>query len=202
MKRFGTVVGAAVLLAAALVPAAFAAPASASASATAGPGSATAVAGSAAASAPDASAPAAAGTAAAWPVPAALPPYGAASATLPAVAAHSPVVLLDCLNHPHVRPGYYMIACGDGNNYLTGMHWRWWGGGSAKAVGTDVANDCVPYCAAGHFHRYRAVVRLDRPARWTGHPGRLRFSRLTVSYPGARPAGAPRAFSFPLPPLP
>jgi hypothetical protein len=129
-----------------------------------------------------------------------LPAALTAPASAAAAARHraAPVVL-DCVNAPHVRPGYYMLACGDGNNYLTGMRWRSWTARSASASGTDVANDCLPFCAAGHFHRYRAEIRLDRPVRWAGHSGRSHFTRITIMYPVGRPEGAPPVSSFPLP---
>jgi len=47
-------------------------------------------------------------------------------------------------------------------------------------------NDCVPYCAAGHFHRYRVNVVLWRPA--AAGPGSQRYTSVTLLYPGAHPA--------------
>ncbi|RAG83862.1 hypothetical protein DN069_19840 [Streptacidiphilus pinicola] len=108
-------------------------------------------------------------------------------------------VLLDCAGAPQTRPGTYMLACGDGNNYLTGVQWSTWSADSATAKATDQANDCTPYCAVGHFHGYPVDVRLDEPVPWTGHPGEQRFSRLTLDYPGARPPGMPAHFVWPLP---
>ncbi len=46
-----------------------------------------------------------------------------------------------------------MVACADYGELLEGLHWSHWTSSSASAVGTLVYNDCVPYCAAGHFHR-------------------------------------------------
>jgi hypothetical protein len=108
-------------------------------------------------------------------------------------------VVLDCVGHPQTQPTRYVVACGDGNNYLVSLHWTQWNGTVARASGTDVANDCRPYCAAGHFHRYPVEVTLDRPVNWAGHDGTERYTRLTLDYPGARPEGMPAHFVFPLP---
>ncbi|MGW3466821.1 hypothetical protein ACWDE9_48240, partial [Streptomyces olivaceoviridis] len=32
-------------------------------------------------------------------------------------------VLVDCLWNRTVRPGDFILACGDGNSILTGLHW-------------------------------------------------------------------------------
>ena len=59
---------------------------------------------------------------------AALAPASAAPAASPR-AAHavqrqpSQPVIVDCVWQPHVRPGDFMIACGDGNSYLSKLHW-------------------------------------------------------------------------------
>ncbi|HMI27195.1 MAG TPA: hypothetical protein VK594_22155, partial [Streptosporangiaceae bacterium] len=62
--------------------------------------------------------------------------------------------------HAHVRPGRYTLACADGNDYLSGLAWTSWGPRLASATGTEHVNDCVPYCAAGHFHSYPVNVVL------------------------------------------
>ncbi|WP_042383439.1 hypothetical protein [Streptacidiphilus melanogenes] len=124
-------------------------------------------------------------------------PATSAPAAAPAPAP-APVVL-DCTGKPQTRPATYVLACGDGNNYLTGAKWSTWAAGSATGTATDQANDCVPYCAAGHFHGFPVDVRLDQPVPWTGHPGQVRYTRLTLDYPGARPTGMPAHFVWPLP---
>jgi len=50
------------------------------------------------------------------------------------------------------KPVQLVLACGDGNYYLSGLRWSGWGSATAAATGKAVANDCTPYCAAGHFH--------------------------------------------------
>ena len=107
-------------------------------------------------------------------------------------------VVVDCFYHPQVRPSTFLIACADGNNYLTKLRWSQWGLNSATATGQDVVNDCKPYCAAGRFHSYPAQIRLDRVRQWNGKSRNWQYSRLTVTYPGTRPADTPRSMTYPL----
>lgn len=123
------------------------------------------------------------------------------AATPPAAHQMQPgrTVVLGCVGEPLKHPHTYLLACGDGNNYLTSLQWSQWGTPTAHAFGTDVANDCLPYCAAGTFHEYPAVVTLSGAEPWQGHPGVERYTQITVEYPGARPAGVQQLFSFNLP---
>ncbi|WP_438483982.1 hypothetical protein [Streptomyces sp. S186] len=122
-----------------------------------------------------------------------------AAATAPAsvsVAATPPttghVAVIDCAGQAQERPGTFILACGDGNNVLKSLRWSHWTSRSAAAVGTDMVNDCVPYCAAGHFHGYPVRVRLDSPQLRSGHSGQWHYTRVTLTYPADRPAGTPR----------
>ncbi|MEU6175479.1 hypothetical protein ABZ832_26670 [Streptantibioticus parmotrematis] len=107
-------------------------------------------------------------------------------------------VVVDCSFKAQVRPGTYLLACADGNNGLVKLHWKSWGASSATATGTDVVNDCTPYCAAGKFHSYAVDVKLANPRAWAGHHGQQRFTTLELTYPGARPDHSPRHVSYPL----
>ena len=84
------------------------------------------------------------------------------------------------------RPASVMVACADGNFYLGRLHWTSWGATTAAATGTAHANDCNPYCAAGHFHTYPVAATLDR-VQTCG--GRSEFTRLRWRFTGARPKG-------------
>jgi len=110
---------------------------------------------------------------------------GAASAS-PAGRFSVRTVVLNCLGHPQVRPGRFTLACADANDYLTGLVWKSWGPRLASATGVQSVNDCVPYCAAGHFHRYQVDVVLWNPA--AAGPGSQRYTSITLLYPGAHPA--------------
>ncbi|WP_225823695.1 hypothetical protein [Streptomyces naphthomycinicus] len=121
-----------------------------------------------------------------------------ANATTPPRTTASQPVLVDCLWHRTVRPDDFLLACGDGNSRLTGLHWDRWSPGGATAVGVNMVNDCKPYCAAGTFHAYPVTVRLVGAKTWTKHPEFQRFSQLSLTYPGARPDGYQQIMTYPL----
>jgi len=76
---------------------------------------------------------------------------------------------------------------GDGTGYLGGrstspgdlnqggLNWLSWGGSSALARGYAWLNDCRPYCAAGTFHRHRAIIRVRRPRH-------ALYTRMTIKF--------------------
>ncbi len=105
-------------------------------------------------------------------------------------------VVVDCFFHAQVRPASFLIACADGNNYLSNLRWSQWGPDAATATGQDVVNDCKPYCAAGKFHSYPAQIRLDRARQWNGKSREWQYGRLTVTYPGTRPADTPQTMTY------
>ncbi|MEV6162707.1 hypothetical protein AB0L71_12420 [Streptomyces sp. NPDC052052] len=112
----------------------------------------------------------------------------ASAATSAASSGPARVAVVDCFSEPQVRPGDFLIACGDGNNHLIGLQWSDWGDTSAKGSGFDSVNDCQPYCAAGRFHSYPVVVSLDRPQSWEKRPELKHFTRMQLTYTGDRPA--------------
>ncbi|GAA4790000.1 hypothetical protein [Streptomyces ziwulingensis] len=105
-------------------------------------------------------------------------------------------VLVDCQGRPEVRPGSYLVACGDGNSRLDSLHWARWDAGGAVGRGVNVVNDCDPYCAAGTFRSYPVTVRLESPA--AGETSRRHYTRITLTYTDGRPAGYPAQVSYPL----
>lgn len=108
------------------------------------------------------------------------------------------VVAVDCFSKSQVRPGDFLLACGDGNNRLTELRWSSWGPTSAVGRGLDVVNDCQPYCAAGTFHSYPVTVKLDRPETWQKHPELQHFTRLQLVYTDGRPAQTEREVTYKL----
>jgi hypothetical protein len=83
-------------------------------------------------------------------------------------------------------PTQLVLACADGNYELTKVTWRGWGKPSATGTATASANDCTPNCAAGHFHTYPARVTATALKAC----GKARYyAKLTITYPGKRPAG-------------
>jgi hypothetical protein len=106
-------------------------------------------------------------------------------ATNPAAQQPAPEpVVVDCLSKGQVEPPTFVLTCADGNSYLTGLHWTTWNSEMAAATGTLVQNDCIPYCAVGHFHRYPALVVLWSPGPYGSVQ---RFTELTEILPGSRP---------------
>lgn len=84
------------------------------------------------------------------------------------------------------EPASLVLACADANYSLERIVWHGWGGPAASGTATARANDCKPYCAAGHFHSYRATLTADKLVRCGLAPS---YGRLTIVYAGARPQG-------------
>jgi|SRR5271165_5133037 len=95
-------------------------------------------------------------------------------------------VLVNCAMKAQTRPRQYILACGDGNFYLDKLKWAAWGSSSAFAEGINTFNDCVPFCAAGHFHSFPVLAALWRAEPRPGHTGQRYFTRLTLIYTGNR----------------
>lgn len=133
---------------------------------------------------------------------AAIAPSAAGTVSAPAAAQsvrqRSVPVIVDCFWHPKVRPADFVLACGDGNSRLTALRWYHWGTNSARARGVNMVNDCKPYCAAGKFHSYRVLVRLDRAQPWKKRPQLQHYTRMTLVYTDGRPHGFPRMVTYPL----
>ncbi|MFD0265023.1 hypothetical protein ACFVGY_00290 [Streptomyces sp. NPDC127106] len=114
------------------------------------------------------------------------------------VPAPAPLVVVDCFEEPQVRPDEYLLACGDGNNRLVGLRWHTWGPTTARATGTDMVNDCRPYCAAGRFRPYPVQVTLSHPQPWSDQPGTHRFTVIRLVYPEAAPEPVPHDVTYKL----
>ncbi|MFD3698323.1 hypothetical protein ACFWUZ_19595 [Streptomyces sp. NPDC058646] len=125
-------------------------------------------------------------------------PASADAARTASVRAPDPVVVVDCASEPQVRPEEYLLACGDGNNRLVELRWDTWGPGSATATGTDMVNDCRPYCAAGRFRPYPVTVTLGDPEAWPGHPDVQRFTTIRLIYTDTAPAPVPKDVTYKL----
>jgi hypothetical protein len=119
------------------------------------------------------------------PASAAATSRGAAPAVTSLFAGRT--VVVSCLGRPEARPGSLTLACADGNDYLTRLSWTSWTPRLASGYATQAVNDCVPYCAAGHYHRYPVLVVLWGSAALRGKAGTLRYTKITLIYPGARP---------------
>ena len=109
-----------------------------------------------------------------------------------AAGAASVPVFGGCTSKVRVRPASIVMACGDGNFYVTRIRWTRWTAHSAAGTGTGHLNDCRPDCADGHFHAYRVAVTLSAPLRCAGLN---EFSRLGWRFVAAAPPGSRRAGS-------
>jgi hypothetical protein len=139
------------------------------------------------------------GAATASPTVTASPTATATASPNASVAKPAPrPVLVDCAFARHVRPTDFILACGDGNSVLTKLNWTNWTDQTAVAEGMNAVNDCKPYCAAGTFHSYPVTVRLDRPEPWKRDPNVTQFTRMTLTFSGARPDGFNQVMTYPL----
>jgi hypothetical protein len=117
-------------------------------------------------------------------------------ATANRVVASGPVPLFaGCFGTaPQIRPTSILVACGDGNFFLTRIRWSRWNAAGASGIATGHQNDCKPYCAAGHFHLYQVSVRLTRSE--TCRNGRREFTRFSYRFVSAKPPGVDRGATF------
>lgn len=129
-------------------------------------------------------------------IPASAHAGGTSSARIPDPL--DPVVVVDCFSQAQVRPEEYLLACGDGNNRLVDLRWDTWGPRTATATGTDMVNDCRPYCAAGRFRAYPVTVTLSDPAVWPEHPDLQRFTTIRLLYTDTAPAPVPKDVTYKL----
>ncbi|MFF1412452.1 hypothetical protein ACFVX6_22230 [Streptomyces sp. NPDC058289] len=138
-------------------------------------------------------------TAAVLPASAASSPHTSGTASSARTTdPQDPVVIVDCFSQAQVRPAEYILACGDGNNRLVDLRWDSWGPGSATATGTDMVNDCRPYCAAGRFRAYPVTVTLSHPQAWPEHPDLRRYTTIRLFYTDTAPDPVPKDVTYKL----
>jgi hypothetical protein len=109
-------------------------------------------------------------------------------------------VVLNCANRGVIRPRSFQLACADGNDYLSRLHWQAWGQGYATATGTQTMNDCQPSCAQGKFHSYPIRVIFWGGEAVSGHPGEQRYTMVTLLYTGQEPSMPEGSAMVPGPP--
>ncbi|HEY2603517.1 MAG TPA: hypothetical protein VGI67_18315 [Thermoleophilaceae bacterium] len=120
----------------------------------------------------------------------------AASAPSTGAAVARTKVPRDCI-HEAFKPSRLLIACGDGSLYMTGMHWSSWGRKTAVGTGTAHLNDCIPFCAMGHFRKYAAKIKLSS-AHFCRKEHATQFRRLRLTWVNGTPPNAPAKISNPL----
>ena len=87
-------------------------------------------------------------------------PVSNAANAAPVDASGKPFVLWDCESKPLVEPSSLVLACADGGDRMTAMHWTSWAPTHATGTGIQSLNDCTPNCAMGHFHDYPVDISL------------------------------------------
>jgi hypothetical protein len=95
-----------------------------------------------------------------------------------------PIGLPDCLNRLVVRPTTFVVTCADDTFQLRQLQWTGWGETFTAARGQASVNDCVPSCAAGHFHSYPVIVAV---AGRQSCGRRTAYRTLTYAFPAAAP---------------
>ncbi|MER5548517.1 hypothetical protein [Streptomyces sp. NPDC002589] len=126
------------------------------------------------------------------------PPTTATTSSAAAQARRPRPVLVDCTWQKNIRPADFILACGDGNSRLIGLHWSQWNSHGATATGVNMVNDCKPYCAAGRFHAYPVTVRLDDPKPWKKDPRVQHYTLMSLTYTEARPDTFKPVMTYPL----
>ncbi len=110
----------------------------------------------------------------------------AASAGRHAAGTSAVPVVVVCFNKTQIRPGSYLLACGDGSAYLEHLSWADWASSSALASGTLLFNNCTPDCADGRGIALPVLAVLWDAQPWPGHAGVRYFTRLTMIFTGNR----------------
>ncbi len=110
-----------------------------------------------------------------------LPP----AAALAAGSSAQTRVVNDC-GRAHLKPARIVIACGDGTEVLTKLHWSSWKRATATGTGVDNVVSCNPDCAAGKRTAYPVAVTLSRPQTC---PGRryTTFTRAVLKFGPTHP---------------
>lgn len=98
-----------------------------------------------------------------------------------------------CGGHAY-KPHGVTLACGDGNLYATGISYKAYGQKVAIATATMHLNDCLPNCAAGHFHSYRGNLSFRDIVRCGD--GRLYYSRARYKFSGPFGSGTANITPF------
>lgn len=99
------------------------------------------------------------------------------------------LVVFDCPGQAKalVKPTNFILTCADANSVLARLSWTSWTPGVASAAGVLSENDCTPYCAAGHFHSFPALVILWGATAVRNHPGEHCYAKMTIILTGTRP---------------
>lgn len=93
-----------------------------------------------------------------------------------------------CGEQAVAQPAAIPIWCQSSDQRLENLAWSSWGGRQALATGLLTDNACD--CSTGTTRAYPVAVRFDDP---TAVGEVRRYERLSITFPGHRPAWASRA---------
>ena len=115
----------------------------------------------------------------------------ASDATEHLMAVPGSPALPDCAGKPVMKPSTVILTCADAGVSVNGITWTGWGNPFAAGKGVASVNDCKPYCAAGHFHKYRIVLIAEGAQRCPN--GRKAYARVIEAWidPSPYPQNAP-----------
>ncbi len=106
--------------------------------------------------------------------------------TTSATAATKPEVI-QCDGKGQVKPKEIVLACGDGNTFVSKITWKKWNKNKATGTGTLSWNTCLPEtCVAGIVQTYKAKITLDGLASAPGETDV--FSEMTLTFTQGGPA--------------
>ncbi len=64
---------------------------------------------------------------------------------------------------PALKPAMFLVACGDGNVWVSGIAWTSWTDTAAHGRGTLNVNLCSPDCAQGSWRKTPTAIMLSKP---------------------------------------
>lgn len=101
--------------------------------------------------------------------------------------------VIQCDGKGQVKPKEIILACGDGNTFVSNITWKTWKKNTATGSGTLRWNTCLPEtCSAGIVQTYKAKITLGGVASAPGETDV--FSQMTLTFTGdGGPAMANRA---------
>lgn len=122
-----------------------------------------------------------------------------AALALPALGSADKAYAPKNCTKPRVEPRTIYIACGDGNFYVRVKKWSFFNGREAGGRGKAFANDCVPDCAEGSFHKYRVKIHLTKVRKKICGGRRVpMFQKIELRFKHRTPSGLGRHEKFDL----
>ena len=97
-------------------------------------------------------------------------------------------VVLNCNDKPVTKPASWTPYCADYGVVLEHMHWTSWTSHLASGYGTVYEDDNYPNHANGKIYKVPALVTLWGSAAVKNHRGDDTYTKMTLIFPGHRPA--------------